>query len=40
MDYATRVKFISNAGTGKGMAIQAKIDSCQQETGNIVPDNR
>jgi len=38
IDYVTIVELISNAGTSKGLSIQAEIDSAMYETGKEVSD--
>jgi len=38
IDYVTIIELISNAGTSKGLSIQAEIDSAMYETGKEVSD--
>lgn len=38
IDYVTIIELISNAGTSKGLSIQAEIDSAMDETGKEVSD--
>jgi hypothetical protein len=38
IDYVTIIELISNAGTSKGLSIQAEIDSTMYETGKEVSD--